>query len=153
MRPRPIRAVLASLAIVLAVAVLPAPAKETPVIDNLPAYAGAREIKPGEYDAASAALAKGLAGYLRGKYRVEQSRFFVIDPKDATWIALDHFVNEHLQTVNARRETFNWHRAGYDLYSVWSLNQAWTMHVALAMTHEPLADGHVLIGYFALSSD
>lgn len=152
MRRRPNWAVLASLAISLAGAVLPVHAKETSVINTLPAYAGAREIKPGEYDAASAALSKALVAYLHGSYRVEQARFFVIDPKDATWVALDHFVNEHLQSVNARRETFNWHRAGYDLYSVWSLNQAWTMHVAVAMMHEPLADGHVLIGYYALSS-
>ena len=152
MRRSSICAVLASLLMLLAVFVPAIHAKEMSVIDSLPAYAGAREIKPGEYDAASSALTKALTGYLHGTYRVEQARFFVIDPKDATWIALDHFANEHLQSVNARRETFNWHRAGYDLYSVWSLNEAWTMHVAVAMTHEPLADGRLLIGYFALSS-
>lgn len=143
--------VLASLAILFASSVPYVHAREPSVIDTLPAYAGAHEIGADQH-AACAALTDALTGYLRGKYRVKRARFFVIAPQDVTWNALDHFADSHLQAVNARRESFNWHRAGYDLYSVWSLNEAWTMHVAVALTREPLADGRLLIGYFELSS-
>lgn len=144
--------VLASLAILLASSVPYVHAREPSVIDTLPAYAGAHEIGAEQHVAACAALTKALTGYLHGKYQVKHARFFVIAPKDVSWNALDHFADDHLQAANARRESFNWHRAGYDLYSVWSLNEAWTMHVAVAMTHEPLPDGRLLIGYFELSS-
>jgi hypothetical protein len=126
-------------------------AKDQTVIEKLPAYAGAKALTASEYPEQQKALAHALMAYLREGYQLGEQRFFAVDDAVVRWVAIESFVDEHLAQFNARRERLTWHRAGIDLFAVWSLNEASTMHFAVALSPDPLPDGRRLVGYFYLT--
>ncbi len=124
------------------------------MIDSLPAYGGAPEVSAEHYPQQTQALTAALNAYLRDRYRVQHARYFALDPGFAGWVAVEKFLGQEIaaRESKAHRESFNWHRAGYDRYAVWALDHEWTQHVAAAMSPEPLPDGRKLLGYYYLTS-
>lgn len=153
MRHLATRLLLSVLLVQAAGAAHPASATEPEMIETLPAFSDASEVRSGDLQAECAELRDALKAYLPEGYRVIGERYFMLDGDAANWNALEKFLDGEVAAVNGRRETFNHHRAGHDPYAVWALNQAYTMHFALAMAHPPLPDGRRLVGYFSLSSD
>lgn len=121
------------------------------MIEKLPAYSGAPALAASDFPDRQKALTDALTAYLPQGLRLQESRFFAVDDAVVRWVALEGFVDERLAAFNARRERFNWHRAGVDLFAVWSLNEASTMHFAVALGPDPLPDGRRLVGYFYLT--
>lgn len=117
-------------------------------------YSNASEVEAGELEAETRALREDFEAYLPDGYRVDSARFFLVRGDVGKWAPLERWLGEHLTAErHARREYFNHHRAGHDQKAVWSVNQAYTLHVGAAMNRESLPDGRILFAYFYLTSD
>lgn len=115
------------------------------MIEQFPALAGA--VPTGDAEQARAqALDTGFQAYLRERYTVRARRHLVIQSQPVPWVALRNQMTAYLRDAHqAKPEPLAWHRAGHDLYALWTTGDG--RHFGLAM--EPATPTPV-IGYFEL---
>lgn len=98
--------------------------------------------------AACRELERSVLTYLRGQWRIERRRCFLLQP-GTPWNSMEKFIDNDLASKGGKRLSFDWHDPGIDLVAVWKIGRLDARHVAVAMGTETI-DGKPVVGYFDL---